>query len=82
MNIRKALSRNLTRREVLALAESGWWKKTVLIKAAQLQLRQRKLCMPFDLFRWGLEIVLGRKVLDYEFNSPELLITEMKGRCA
>ena len=79
-DIAKIMSKELTEDEAIELAESGWWKDVDLKEAANIQLRQERLCMDFSDFHQGLEKLLGRPVWTHEFASRELLISEADGK--
>jgi hypothetical protein len=71
---------DLTKDEAISLAESGWWKYMDLAEAADLQLRQDKLCMDFSTFHQGMELLLGRSVWTHEFADSKSLIAELEGK--
>ena len=51
-----------------------------LIKFAVLQLYQKRLFMPFDLFHKYIEKALKRPIWTHEFAKPNLLKLELNGK--
>ena len=82
MKICERMTTTLTKEEALELAESRWWEDIDLAEAASFQLRQAKLCMPFNKFHEGMGKLLGRPVWTHEFASQESLIAEVDGKRA
>ncbi len=77
---RELMSRELTVKEARELFDTSWWKRMDIAEAANLQLRQRLLCMPFEDFHLGIEKLLGRPVWTHEFAGQEALIAEADGK--
>ena len=67
----------MTKREAIAFAESGEWKKLSHAERAVLGLSQRRLCMPFDVMHEAVEKATGRPVWSHEFARPEKLLGEI-----
>jgi hypothetical protein len=61
------MSSNLTRKQAIALAESGWWKDLSARDITAFQLFEERLCMPFDVFHEAVEAALARPVYTHEF---------------
>ena len=80
MNAIEKMSRELTKEEALALIETKWWKKMPLTEAAYLQLKQDRLCLPWNEFNIGLKELLGRPVWTHEFANVKGLIDEADGK--
>ena len=79
MNVPEMMKGELTYEEAMQLSESKWWEAVPLEAAAELQLYQDRLCMPFDQFHQGVEALLQRPVWTHEFARNELLIAEAEG---
>ena len=73
--------RQLTYEEAVAFCESGKWQSMSLAQRANFQIRQNRLCMPFDVFHEAVEKTLGRPVFSHEFAfTREKLIEELQGK--
>jgi hypothetical protein len=69
---------NLTHETALALSETGWWKLYPPRDVALAQLRQERLCMPFDEFQRLVVQVIGGPVFTHELAYPEKLIERIE----
>lgn len=69
----------ITVEQATELGESKWWEQFTESQAAFFQLHQDKLCMPFDLFHKGIEVLLDRPVWTHEFASVDSLRKEAAG---
>ena len=70
----------LSKKEAKKLYDSEEWKqwdKTVL---ASFQLKQDRLCVPFDVFHEAIEKLLDRPVFTHEFAFRDSLIKEAEGK--
>lgn len=57
----------MTEAEARAFGASNAWETLSHRERACLQMRQRLLCMPFDVFHEAMEKALGRPVWTHEF---------------
>ncbi|MDD5370836.1 MAG: hypothetical protein PHQ40_17275 [Anaerolineaceae bacterium] len=72
--------KQLTRKEAIALAETGWWETATPAFIAAFQLVQVNLCCPFEVFHEALEKALGRPVMAHELGlNWEGLVAELAG---
>ena len=55
-----------TEQEAVAFAEERRWEPLTLRERAELQLCQRRVCMPLSVFHAALEVALGRSVQHLE----------------
>ena len=78
-SVEKTIDAQLTQEQAIAFAKSDVWKSFTYEQIVALQLFQRRLCVPFDVFHEAIEKVLGRPVWTHEFASPELLKLEYLG---
>jgi hypothetical protein len=65
----KYTNKQLTKKEAIAFAESGKWKKWTDEEVLNFQIYQRKLCMDFGRFKEAMGNVLKRPVYTHEFSS-------------
>lgn len=61
----------LTQERALEIAHSNWWVDLPATEVALAQLRQERLCMPFDVFQEAVEKAVGYGVFTHEFGSRE-----------
>lgn len=66
----------MTEAEAIRFAKTEWWKRLPSEDAARIQLRERKIIMPIDLFKEGCRILLGRPVFTHELGDPGALLRE------
>lgn len=71
--------KQLTKKQAIALAESGEWKDWTDEEIVKFQLFQNFLCMDWSRFCQAVEAVLGRGVYTHEYAKPELLQEEYLG---
>lgn len=57
----------MTRKQAVALYESGWWEGRTPEDLVSFQLFEDRLCMPFTVFHEAMEKALGRPVWTHEF---------------
>ncbi len=70
----------MTPQEAIALAASSWWVDRPAKEVALFQMREKLLCMPFDLFHEAMEKALGRPVFTHEFGLNWAgLLSELQG---
>ena len=69
----------LTRKQAIAMYESGLWQEWSLEYIAKLQLYNDRLCVPFDLFHQAITQELGRSVWTHEFADLDRLKSEYEG---
>ena len=68
----------MSENEAIAVAKTQWWIDIGIVKAAWLQLHQRRPCMPPAEFHKGVELLLGRSVLiDEILSNQQALINEV-----
>jgi hypothetical protein len=70
----------LTKKQAVAIHDSGLWKNWTDEEIVKLQLYQRLLCIPRTRFHEAIEKVLGRPVWTHEFASQENLMAEYEGK--
>ena len=70
------MERQFTKAEAVAFAEAESWKPLTEFERAGLQMFQRRLCMPFEVFHEALEKALGRPVWTHEMADTPALIEE------
>ena len=73
-NQRKQVS--LSKKEILKLVSSKWWKGKTPKEIVEKQLFIEELCCPFALYHKSLETVLKRRVHTIEFIDSQKLIDE------
>lgn len=71
--------KQFTREQAIAFGENKLYESLSDREKVSLQLFQRKLCMPFDVFHEAIEKVLGRPVWTHEFAFIENLQKEFLG---
>lgn len=71
--------KQFTREQAIAFGENKLYESLSDREKVSLQLFQRKLCMPFDVFHEAIENVLGRPVWTHEFAFIENLQKEFLG---
>lgn len=70
----------MTQEQAVALYESKFWEELTLIQRALFQMREDRLCMPFDVFHEAVEKTLGRPVFTHEFAmNRDGLLAELEG---
>jgi hypothetical protein len=69
----------MTKKQAVALAKSGWWRRCSAREVALFQLSERRLCMDFGAFHAAVEKALGRSVWTHEFADPQRLRAELLG---
>lgn len=74
------MTTQLNKEQALAFANRKAWEQMSLAKRAAFQLRQERLCMPFDVFHEAVEETMGRPVYTHEFSNPQRLIDEIGGK--
>lgn len=72
--------KQMDQQEAIEFAESKQWEPLSYLERATLQLNQRLLCMPMDVFHEAVEKSLGRPVWTHEFARPSELIEELNGQ--
>ena len=73
--------RQITKAEAIAIGERKGWEPWTYKMRAVFQLRQRRLCMPFDVFHEAVEKTLQRPVFTHEFGlNWEGLLAEAEGK--
>ncbi|MCG2841265.1 hypothetical protein L6Q21_09760 [Sandaracinobacter sp. RS1-74] len=72
-------ARQLTREEAIRFAQEEHWKAMTPEQQAIFQIRQDRLCMPFDHFAKSMNLLLGRPVFTPEFADPDRLWSEIQG---
>lgn len=65
--------KQVTKEEAIRIHDSKEWKNWSHEKKAGFQIRQKRLCMPFSVFRESVGEVLNRPVWTYEFASDEFI---------
>ena len=72
--------KQLTKKEAIEIHDSEIWKTWTKEKIAYFQLKQDRLCVPFDVFHESVEYCLKRPVYTHEFGSlnREGLIAELE----
>ena len=72
--------RKWTKEEAIEFARSEKWKDMTYEERAVLQLFQKRLCIPFDVFHEAITKALGRPVYTHEFGlNWEGLMAELLG---
>lgn len=69
----------MTKDEAIALSKSMWWLNASDVEIALFQIREPRLCMPFDDFQMAVERSLGRSVWTHELADPQHLLDEIGG---
>ena len=75
----KWASKQLTKKQAIAFANSDVWQGWTAEQIVQLVLFQKKLCIPFDKFHEAITEVLGRPVYSHEFACRDLIVEEYLG---
>jgi hypothetical protein len=73
------LPKQFTKEQAIALYDSEWWKGKDARAICDVQLFQRRLCMPFGEFHGAVETALGRPVWTHEFVAWDSIIKEYLG---
>lgn len=71
--------KQLNKEESLKFFESDIWKNWTPKQIVELQLFQKRVCVPWGLFRESIEKVLERPVYTHEFAFAENLKKEFIG---
>lgn len=74
--------KQFTKKEAIALHDSGGWKILPSKELFALQLQQDRLFVPWEAFHKAAEEALGRPVFTHEFVDREGLLAEFEGRVA
>lgn len=69
----------LTKEEAVEFADNRRWEKMTAKERGLFQLRQDRLCMPFNKVHEGITELLGRSVWTHEFAKPDALWREYLG---
>ena len=69
----------ITREQAIEILESREWRKWSSEQRCYFQLKQRRLCMPFDVFHKAVKEQLCRPVWTHEFTDSALLLSELEG---
>lgn len=72
--------RQMTEAQAIRFYQSGKWKRWPKARLGAFCLRQKLLCVPFDVFHECIEVALGRPVWAHEFADQASLIAELEGR--
>lgn len=56
----------MTSEEAIALSKTEFWKHLTHKEIAAFQMKEEKLCMPFDVFHEAVTKALGRPVWTHE----------------
>lgn len=64
---------NMSEASAVALYESGWWTLYIARDVALAQLKQERLCMPFEEFHAVVEQTIGGPVMTHEFLNMKAL---------
>jgi hypothetical protein len=70
----------MTKEEAIAFCDSEKWKEMTSEQIVQLQLYQKLLCVPFDVFHGAVEAVLKRPVWTHEFANIKSMQEEFEGK--
>ena len=70
----------MNQEEAIKLSESEWWKNSTNEEIAEFQLKEERLCLPFEILHKAVETWLGRPVFTHEFADTQALIDEKEGR--
>jgi len=65
-----------TKKQAIAIAESGEWKDWTDDEIVRIGLFQDKLCVPFRELHRAIKSVLGRSVFSHEFAYKDRIIDE------
>lgn len=57
----------LSKKQAIAIFEGGEWRDWTDEEIVKLQLYQKRLCVPFDVYHRAIGKVLGRGVFTHEF---------------
>lgn len=60
------------------MVESNWWIGKPAREVALAQLKQDRLCMPFDVFQETVAEALGEPVFTHQFAEPQVLIERIE----
>ncbi len=66
-------TKQLTREQAIAIAESKVWEKWNNEQIVRFQLFQDRLCVPFSRFHEAVEKVLNRPVYTHEFGTEGVI---------
>jgi hypothetical protein len=75
----KLETQQLTKEQAIAFADSEIWKSWTAEQIVRMQLFQRRLCVPFNVFHESVGEVFGRDVYTHEFANSEALMLEYLG---
>lgn len=71
--------KQFTEEEAIAFAVNKCYEGLTAKQIVEVQLFQRRICLPLNLFHKSLEIVLDRPILRHEFINQDALIKEYLG---
>ena len=71
--------KQITKQNAVDIHDSGRWKEWSDEYLVYFQLHQKRLCVPWSVFREAIERVLDRGVWTHEFAQPENLRAELEG---
>jgi hypothetical protein len=71
-----AVADELTDGEANRFIASNWWEELDDLEAVHLQLKQDRICMPFEKFHSWMEKLLERPIFTHEITRPDLLLAE------
>ena len=63
----------MTKEEAITFYESGKWKGMTYEEKAKFQLKEEKLCMPFEVFHEAVEKATGHAVWTHMFGDEKIL---------
>ena len=69
----------LTEKQAIKMAKSKGYENLSHAEIATFQLKQDRLCMPFDVFHEAIEKTFGRPVFTHEFANKQELKDELSG---
>jgi len=69
----------MTRKEAVAIYNSGIWSSWTAREKVMCQLYEERLIMPFGEFKAAISEALGRVVATHEFANSEKLEAEFEG---
>ena len=70
----------MTEEEAIQLASTKWWKSKTNEEIVEFQIREPRLCCPFEVLHKAVETWLGRPVWTHEFADTQALIDEKEGK--
>lgn len=71
----------MTHAEALEKVATRWWEVATPQEIATFQLREDRLCCPFDVFQLAVESTLGRPVFTHEFGmNRDGLLNELAAK--